>query len=174
MGIALYYLEDVGVLISCILSKRERLAGGARYMNIRFTGIVLMPILLFLVGSLVPASVGAQTVVGPEYTLTKSAVSSLQRDERRCDYFLWTKLGGTVQRVSFSYTRPDGKTDSDAPRIENVNIVINQAAKVPTARILGEDDYRRTLWQLEMARDDYEANQRCLSGITISQQTGRQ
>ncbi len=143
-------------------------------MNIRFTRIALMPILLFLAGSFVPASAAAQTVVGPEYALTKTAVSSLQRDERLCDYFLWTKLGGSVQRVSFSYLRPDGKIDSDAPRLENVTIVINQAAKAPTARMLGEDDSLRTLWQLEMAREYYDANERCLTGITISQKAGRQ
>jgi hypothetical protein len=98
-------------------------------MKIRFTGFGLMPILFTLVAACLPASTAAQTVVGPEYTLNKTEVSSLQRDERRCDYFLWTKLGGDAQRISFSYVRPDGKADSDAPRLQNVTIVINSSSK---------------------------------------------
>ena len=142
-------------------------------MKIRFTGFGLMPILFTLVAACLPASTAAQTVVGPEYTLNKTEVSSLQRDERRCDYFLWTKLGGDAQRISFSYVRPDGKADSDAPRLQNVTIVINSSSKTPTARIIGEDDNRRTLWQLEMAPEDYESIRRCLTGISLADGTRR-
>jgi hypothetical protein len=142
-------------------------------MNTRYLGIVLMPTLLVLIGGIVPASTAAQTVLGPEYTLTKSAVTSLQRDERQCDYFLWTKLGGDAQRVSFSYIGPNGKSEGDTPRIENVTVVINPAKDVPTATITGTDDSRRTLWQLEMSRGVYDANQRCLSNLSISQKAGK-
>jgi hypothetical protein len=142
-------------------------------MMIRFTGFALMPILFTLVAACLPASTDAQNVVGPEYTLNKAEISALQRDERRCDYFLWTKLGGDAQRISFSYVRPDGKADSDAPRLQNVTIVLNSATKVPTARIIGEDDNRRTLWQLEMAPDDYEINKRCLTGISFAEGSRR-
>ncbi len=89
-------------------------------MNARFLGIFLLFTSLIFVGGLVPASAAAPTILGPEYTLTKIPVYPLQRDEKRCEYFLWTKLGGAVQRVSFGYLLPSGKTDSDTPRLENV------------------------------------------------------
>ena len=143
-------------------------------MNTRYLGSVPMVALLVLIGGIVPSPAASQTVVGPEFTLTKLTVRGVQRDERQCEYFLWTKLGGDAQRVSFSYVLPDGKTDGDAPRIENVTIVITPGKDVPTARIMGTDDYRRTLWQLEMAQGTYDLNQRCLSGVPISKGAGNQ
>jgi hypothetical protein len=143
-------------------------------MNTRYPGIVPMVALLVLIGGIVSPPAAAQTVLGPEFTLTKLAVRGVQRDERQCEYFLWTKLGGDAQRVSFSYVLPDGKTDGDAPRIENVSIVLTPGKDVPTARIMGTDDYRRTLWQLEMAQGTYDLNQRCLSGVPISKGAGNQ
>ena len=143
-------------------------------MNTRYLGIVPMATLLVLIGGIVPSPAASQTVVGPEFALTKLTVRGVQRDERQCDYFLWTKLGGDAQRTSFSYVLPDGKTDSDAPRIENVTIVISAGKDVPLARILGTDENRRTLWQLEMGPGVYDLNQRCLSGITISKGAGKQ
>jgi hypothetical protein len=143
-------------------------------MNNRYLGIVLMLALLVLLGGLVPLPAAAQTVLGPEFTLIKLAVSSLQRDERQCEYFLWTKLGGDSQRISFSYLLPDGKTDGDTPRIENVTIVLTPGKSVPTARITGLDDSRRSLWRLEMAPGVYDLNEKCLSGIPTSLGTGKQ
>jgi len=142
-------------------------------MNTRNLRIVPMHALLLLVGGLVPASTAAQTVLGPEYTLTKSALASVQKDEHKCEYFLWTKLGGDAQRVGFNYQTPDGKSDGDTPRIENVTIVVNPAKDVPTARISGMDDSRRTLWQLEMSQGAYDANKMCLRGITVSPAAGK-
>jgi hypothetical protein len=137
-------------------------------MKARYRGIALLPTLLILVGGVVPASAAQPTVLGPEYTLTKVVAPPLQRDEKRCDYFLWTKLGGDAQRVSFSYVLPNKKTDSGTPRIENVTLVINPAKEVPTARMVGTDDSNRTLWQVEMAKDVYDANQPCLKGIPVT------
>jgi hypothetical protein len=142
-------------------------------MKARYPGIVLLATLLVSVGGMVPAFAAAPTVLGPEYTLTKTPVYPLQHDEKRCDYFLWTKLGGEAQRISFSYLLPGGKTDSDTPRIENVTVVINPAKSVPTARMIGTDDSNRTLWQVEMSRDDYAANQTCLRGIAVSPEAGK-
>ncbi len=137
-------------------------------MNARFLGIFLLFTSLIFVGGLVPASAAAPTILGPEYTLTKIPVYPLQRDEKRCEYFLWTKLGGAVQRVSFGYLLPSGKTDSDTPRLENVTVVIDPAKSVPTARMVGTDDSNRTLWQVAMAKDVYDANQTCLRDISVS------
>lgn len=142
-------------------------------MKTRNLRIVLMTTLLALVGGIVTARTPAQTVLGPEYTLTKTAVFSLQRDEKRCDYFLWTKLGGDAQRISFSYLGADGKSEGDAPRIESVTIVINPGKSAPVARMTGMDDNRRTLWQFEMPQEVYNANQRCLTGIPISEKTSK-
>jgi len=142
-------------------------------MNTRYPGHIPMLALLVFAGGTVSLPAASQTVVGPEFTLTKVTVRAIQRDERQCEYFLWTKLGGDAQRVSFSYMLPDGKTDGDAPRIENVTIVITPGKDVPTARILGTDDNRRTLWQLEMAPGAYGVNERCLSEVQISKGAGR-
>ena len=143
-------------------------------MNTLYRDIVRMLAVLVLIGGIVPSPAAAQTVLGPEYTLSKLAVNSVQRDERQCEYFLWTKLGGDAQRISFSYVRPDGKTDGDAPRIENVTIVFNPGRTVPTARMAGLDDNRHPLWQLEMAPPVYQMNERCLTGIPTSPGAGKQ
>jgi hypothetical protein len=143
-------------------------------MNTRYLGIVPMVALLVLIGGILPPPSAAQTVLGPEFTLTKLAVNAVQRDERQCEYFLWTKLGGEAQRISFSYLLPDGKTDGDTPRIENVTIVLVPGKVVPAARMGGMDDNRRTLWQLEMAPGVYDLNQRCLTGIAISPGAAKQ
>ena len=142
-------------------------------MNSRYLGIVFM-LMLPVSGGIAPSPAAAQTVLGPEFTLIKLAVSSLQRDERQCEYFLWTKLGGDAQRVSFSYVLPDGKTDGDAPRIENVTIVFNPGKTIPTARMAGFDDNRHPLWQVEMAPPVYQMNERCLTGIPTSPGAGKQ
>ncbi|MGD0859926.1 MAG: hypothetical protein ABR912_11445 [Terracidiphilus sp.] len=142
-------------------------------MNTRYPGHIPVLALLVFAGGMVPSPAASQTVLGPEFTLSKLTLHAVQRDERQCEYFLWTKLGGDAQRVSFSYVLPDGKTDGDAPRIENVTIVIIPGKDVPTARITGTDDYRRTLWQLEMAPGAYDVNERCLSGIPISKGAGK-
>jgi hypothetical protein len=137
-------------------------------MNTRNLRLVLMPAMLVLVGGLVPASTAAQTVLGPEYTVTKSNYHSLERGEHQCEYFLWTKLGGDVQRVGFNYATPDGKADDDTPRLENVTIILNPARTVPIARISGLDDSRQTLWRLEMSQETYDANKACLQGVTVA------
>jgi hypothetical protein len=142
-------------------------------MNSRYLGIVFM-LMLPVSGGIAPSPAAAQTVLGPEFTLIKLAVNSLQRDERQCEYFLWTKLGGDAQRISFSYVRPDGKTDGDAPRIENVTIVLTPGKVAPTARMAGVEANGRTLWQVEMAPGVYDLNQRCLTGIPTSEGAGKQ
>jgi hypothetical protein len=138
-------------------------------MNVRYSVLVPMQALLVLMGGIVPASTTAQTVLGPEYRLSRSVVSSVQRDERQCDYFLWTKLGGDAQRISFSYETADGQSDGDTPRIENVTIVINPGRDIPTARITGVAGKQQSMWQLQMSAGTYGANRKCLANIPISQ-----
>jgi len=111
--------------------------------------------------------------MGPEYRLTKSDVASVQRDERQCEFFLWTKLGGNVQRISFTYIASDGQADSDTPRIENVKIVINPQKPVPTATIVGVGERQQSVWQLEMSIETYDANRKCLPENSISQKAAR-
>jgi len=108
-------------------------------MNVRYLSVLLMLAVLVVAGGILPASSAAQTVVGPEYALVKSPINSLQRGERQCDYFLWTKLGGDVQRVSFSYISQDGKSETEAPQIEDLAVVINPACRwrytTPVSRV---------------------------------------
>jgi hypothetical protein len=141
-------------------------------MNVRYLSVLLMLAVLVVAGGILPASSAAQTVVGPEYALVKSPINSLQRGERQCDYFLWTKLGGDVQRVSFSYISQDGKSETEAPQIEDLAVVINPAKDVPTARIAGEDNNNRTMWRLEMSMEIYNASKSCLGGISVSKGPG--
>jgi hypothetical protein len=147
--------------------------GDSLPMKAKYLGIALLPTLLLFVGGLAPKSAAQVTVLGPEFTLTKVVAPPLQRDEKHCDYFLWTKLGGEAQRVSFSYVLPGGKSDSDTPRIENVTVLINPVKSVPTARMTGRDDSNRTLWQVEMSQEVYVANQQCLHGITVAPAAGK-
>jgi hypothetical protein len=147
--------------------------GDSLPMKAKYLGIALLPTLLLFVGGLAPKAAAQVTVLGPEYTLTKVVAPPLQRDEKHCDYFLWTKLGGDAQRVSFSYVLAGGKSDSDTPRIENVTVVITPEKSVPTARMIGKDDYNRTLWRVEMSKEVYDANQQCLHGITVAPAAGK-
>jgi len=142
-------------------------------MKAKYFGIALLPTMLLFVGGLAPTAAAQVTVLGPEYTLTKVIAPPLQRDEKRCDYFLWTKLGGGAQRVSFNYVLAGGKSDSDTPRIENVTVLINSEKNIPTARMIGKDDSNRTLWRVEMAKDVYDANKQCLQGITVTPEAGK-
>jgi hypothetical protein len=142
-------------------------------MNIRYSVIVPIQVLLVLAVGIVPASASAQTVVGPEFRLIKSEVFSVQRDERQCDFFLWTKLGGDTQRISFSYLGQDGQPSGDTPRIDNVTIVINPDKKIPTARITGLDDKQQSKWQLEMSAGTYDSNRKCLANIQLLPSFGR-
>jgi len=142
-------------------------------MKAKYLGIALLPTLLLFVAGLAPKAAAQVTVLGPEYTLTKVVAPPLQRDEKHCDYFLWTKLGGDAQRVSFSYVLPNKKTDSGTPRIENVTVAINPEKTVPTARMVGTDDSNRTLWRVEMSKEVYDANQLCLHGIPVVPAAGK-
>jgi hypothetical protein len=143
-------------------------------MNIRTLGILLAPTLLVLIGGIIPSSAAAQTVLGPEYTLSKQkVVTAMQKDEKMCDFFLWTKLGGSAQRISFNYMGSDGKISGDTPRLENVTISINPAKDVPTAQMTGTDDSNRTMWLLEMSQGAYDTNKMCLRGIAMAPATGK-
>jgi hypothetical protein len=142
-------------------------------MKIRHSVLVPVQALFVLLGSVVPVSSAEQTVHGPEYRLTKFDVTSVQRDERQCSYFLWTKLGGDAQRISFSYQTTDGKSDGDTPRIENVTIIINHGSDIPKAKITGVADKKQPMWQLEMSERTYDANRKCLADISVSENASR-
>jgi hypothetical protein len=143
-------------------------------VNIRIMGILLAPTLLALIGGMVPLPAAAQTVLGPEYTLSKpKAVNSLQKEEKLCEFFLWTKLGGSAQRISFNYVGADGKIGGDTPRIENITISINPAKNIPTAQMIGTDENNRTTWLLEISQGAYDTNKLCLRGIAMAPAAGK-
>jgi hypothetical protein len=132
----------------------------------RYTNIAFFAVTLCFMGS-VAAPIAAQTVVGPEYTLTKPSAVRLEKGEKQCEYFLRTMLGGNVQRISFNHVAASsGKIESEVPPIGNVTIVIVSTKNVPTARITDTDEDGRFMWQLTMSQDLYVTNQQCLAGIT--------
>jgi hypothetical protein len=134
-------------------------------------GMRIGGLLVFILAVGVGTMITAQDVTGPrpEYTLAKSSPMMVESDEKNCEYFLWTKLGGTKQRVGFTYVVEDanGKTTSEVPHVEDVTIVIDPRKTIPTAKITGTNDDNRQGWQLSMsqATHDESIRQGCLAGI---------
>jgi hypothetical protein len=86
--------------------------------------------------------------------------------ETACPYFTANTYTGAT-RVAFSYysdsTKKTSKQDENA-HIENVTVVISNNA-VPTGSMVGMDDNRQWLWELDMSQETYKENQACLPKI---------
>jgi hypothetical protein len=127
-------------------------------------------ILMLAIAGITPTTLHAQAVAvsGPQFRLIALAKpSSLQPGEVACGYFLWTKDFTPDQRVSFNYVDQKGSVTGDVPALRNVTIVINPANDIPVAVMVGTDDREQTIWQLSMSRGTYDANGKCLIGVTI-------
>ena len=130
-------------------------------------------VLMLLCGSiaLTTSTTKAQVkVVGPGYPITHLAMTNGQRQsyEHRCQYFLFTTILGADQpRLAFSYVLPDGTTDPEMPRIENVSIVIDESKATPVVQDVKKDDGGPTQYVLAIdsttADDAHEGT--CLTGV---------
>ncbi len=93
--------------------------------------------------------------------------ASLMPGELACPFFLWTKDFTPEQRLSFNYVEKAGTTTSNTPVLTNVTIIIDSKDSVPVATTdspLGSD-YK--VWEINMSQDTYNANAKCLKGISV-------
>jgi hypothetical protein len=93
--------------------------------------------------------------------------ASLMPGELACPFFLWTKDFTPEQRISFNYVDKAGMTMSNTPVLTNVTIIIDSKESVPvvtTNSPLGSND---KVWEINMSRDTYNANAKCLKGISV-------
>lgn len=129
---------------------------------------LIVPILALLLGCAFQG-VKAQTPnPKQEYVLAKSDVPSLQPGEKQCNYFFWSKLGTSDQRVSFSYLKSSGSTDGDDPKINGyITIVIDETKTVPTAQKTGFDEAANAYWTVRMNQATYASEQSCLEGVKV-------
>ena len=92
---------------------------------------------------------------------------SLISGERSCPFFLWTKAFTSEQRVSFNYVDKAGKTTSNTPTLAEVTIIIDPKASVPVATTDGSLESNERAWEINMSQDTYNANAKCLAGISV-------
>jgi hypothetical protein len=109
-----------------------------------------------------------KVVLQKQFTLTPLPIpASLMRGELACPFFLWTKDFTPEQRISFNYVDKAGMTMSNTPVLANVTIIIDSKDSVPVATTdspLGSDD---KVWEINMSKDTYDANAKCLKGISV-------
>jgi hypothetical protein len=119
-----------------------------------------------------PEYAGAQTKVqSADYPITKStAPDHLQSGERNCTYFFYTTILGPNQpRISFTYALPDGKTDDEMPRVNDLSVVIDPTHDIPAVRLLGKNAENLEQFQLRMSAATYATEKSCLSGVAERQ-----
>jgi hypothetical protein len=115
----------------------------------------------------IPAVLQAQArVVTAEYPVAKSTMDSARRQagERSCTYFFSTSILGDP-RVSFTYTLPGGKTESEMPLVQNLKIRIDESKTTPTVQEIGRDDHNRPQYMLRMNSTTAGQEGPCLVGI---------
>ncbi len=115
----------------------------------------------------VPAIVQAQArVVTAEYPIAKSTMDGAHRQagEKSCMYFFSTPILGDP-RVSFTYVLPDGKTESEMPRIQDLKILLDNSRSSPTVQEIGKDENGRPQYVLHMSGATADQEGPCLAGI---------
>jgi hypothetical protein len=127
-------------------------------------------ILVLLLGSIAPithnqASAQAK-VLGPGYAVQEFSMSgSPQSYEKKCHYFLFSTVFGKDQpRVSFQYALPDGKTESEMPRVEYLTIVIDESQSAPKVQEAGKNDDGKMQFTLYMNSATADQEGPCLVG----------
>jgi hypothetical protein len=92
---------------------------------------------------------------------------SLMPGERSCPFLFWTKDFTPEQRISFNYVDKAGMTMSNAPALANVTIIIDSKDSVPVATTDSPPDSNEKVWEINMSQSTYDANAKCLKGISI-------
>jgi hypothetical protein len=109
-----------------------------------------------------------KVVLQMQFTLTPvPKPASLMQGERSCPFFFWTKDFTSEQRISFNYADKAGMTMSNTPVLANVTIIIDSKDSVPVATTdspLGSND---KVWEINISQDTYNANAKCLEGISV-------
>jgi hypothetical protein len=109
-----------------------------------------------------------KVVLQMQFTLTPfPKPASLMPRELACPFFLWTKDFTPEQRISFNYVDKAGMTTSNTPVLANVTIIIDSKASVPFATTDSPLASNDKLWKINMTQDAYNANAKCLEGISV-------
>jgi hypothetical protein len=109
-----------------------------------------------------------KVVLENRFTLTLlPKPASLMPGEAACPFFLWTKDFTPKQRISFSYVDKAGMTISNTPVLANVTIIIDSKDSVPVATTDSPLNSNEKIWQINMSQDTYDANSKCMGGISV-------
>ncbi len=134
--------------------------------------LILIPAMIItaFIGSRMPvvrAQTAVATIKGPEYTLVRSVVSSLQPGEKNCTFFLWTPILG-APRIAFNYLKRDGKTtDSQVVYPSDLVIQLDDSRSVPIAQQTGKDNDGHDVYMVYMNKITYDADARCLEKVAV-------
>jgi hypothetical protein len=93
--------------------------------------------------------------------------ASLMPGEHSCPFFFWTKDFTSEQRISFNYADKAGMATSNTPVLANVTIVIDSKDSVPVATTDSPMGLNDKVWEIDMSQDTYNANAKCLEGISV-------
>jgi hypothetical protein len=93
--------------------------------------------------------------------------ASLMSGEIACPFFLWTKAFTSEQRISFNYFDKAGMTVSNTPVLANVSIIIDSKDSVPVATTDSPLNSLEKVWMINMSQNTYDANAKCLGGISV-------
>ena len=109
-----------------------------------------------------------KVVLQMQFTLTPiPKPASLMPGERSCPFFFWTKDFTSEQRISFNYADKAGMTTSNTPALANVTIIIDSKDSVPVATTDSPMELNDKVWAINMSQDTYNANAKCLEGISV-------
>ena len=109
-----------------------------------------------------------RVVLQMQFTVTPlPKPGSLMAGERACPFFFWTKDFTPEQRISFNYVDKAGMTTSNTPPLANVTIVIDSKDSAPVATTNSPLDSVDKVWEIDMSQDTYDANAKCLGGISV-------
>jgi hypothetical protein len=109
-----------------------------------------------------------KVVLQMQFTLTSvPKPASLMPGERSCPFFFWTKDFTSEQRISFNYADKAGMTMSNTPVLANVTIIIDSKDSVPVATTDSPMGSNHKVWEINISQDTYNANAKCLEGISV-------
>jgi hypothetical protein len=130
------------------------------------------PVLAILAGAhpmiLAHGQAAPRVVLQEQFTLAPiPKPASLMQGERSCPFFFWTKDFTPEQRISFNYVDKAGMTTSNTPVLANVTILIDSTDSVPVATTDSPQGANDKVWDLNMSQGTYNANAKCLEGISV-------
>jgi hypothetical protein len=145
--------------------------GGEKKMKPRLLFAFAL-VLAILVGALPIISARGQdtpkVVLQQQFALTLfPKPASLMSGEVACPFFFWTNAFTSEQRISFIYVDKAGMTISNTPVLANITIIIDSKDSVPVVTTDSPLSSNEKVWQINMSQDTYNANAKCLRGISV-------